>query len=140
MDNSHGGRGRDTVPGMTTPAAAAPDPDDQLTDKERRLLEIYDETPMDDGDVAFLLDERVALELEQMADQWRAEDLGHFVGQVLTHSRRVVVVIARRGSDLTPRDYALVGFVREQAAASPDAPRILPLQAVPAASAGLRAV
>lgn len=142
MDNSHEGRVLGTVPRMTNASAPVPlpAPEDQITDKERQALAVYDDTPMDDGDVAFLLDERVTLELEGMASQWRAEDLGPFVEQVLTHSRRVVVIIARRGSDLTPRDYALVRFLRQQAATHPDPPHILPVQAVPAVSGGLWAV
>ena len=47
---------------------------DHDTPRERQALRLYSDDPMDDGDAVLLLDERVCLELEGLANEWEDGD------------------------------------------------------------------
>lgn len=70
-------------------------------------LRVYEAHPLRDGDVVMLLDDRVCLELEQLAAEWD-EQLKANTGRVLRETAsRVVIAVSRRGARLRPADYQL---------------------------------
>lgn len=99
------------------------------TSKEREALDLYEDEPLEDGDTVFMLDEDTVLEIEGLAAVWEPADAEQ-LARVLRRSRRVVVGIARQGSDLQPRDYELTGLLRS--VLERDGVEVLPLQALPA--------
>jgi hypothetical protein len=80
-----------------------PPPPGRLPD----VLQVYDDHPLDDGDAVLVLDDRVCLELEQLAAQWD-ERLRTNTAQVLrSTATRAAVLIARPGGVLRDSDYQL---------------------------------
>ena len=79
-----------------------------------RLLEIYREAPMLDGDAAILAG-GVVLELESLTDHWDAL-VRRNVGAMLAEApaTEAVLAIARRHERLRPSDHALWADLREE--------------------------
>lgn len=96
------------------------------------VLQVYDDHPMRDGDVALLTDLSVIQEVEGLVDQWDAE-LRRNIAYVLTEvgARELHVAVARRGRRLRPEDHAMWADLREELLGSPI--RVHPLLALPAA-------
>ena len=88
-----------TLPGMTT--------DLEHTDREQQALRIYDDAPLEHGDVVLLLDETFCLELEGLADDWDERGRRHLVEVVRRSAQRVVVAVARDRARLLPKDHQL---------------------------------
>jgi hypothetical protein len=76
-------------------------------DREEQALRVYREAPLQDGDAVVLLDQKVCLELEQLAAEWD-DVVRRNLLDVLTHTAaRVLVAVARDGEVLQPGDYQL---------------------------------
>jgi hypothetical protein len=76
-------------------------------DREERALDVYRDVPLQDGDAIVLVDQKVCLELEQLAAEWD-EVLRRKLLDVLTRTAaRVLVAVARDGEVLQPSDYQL---------------------------------
>jgi hypothetical protein len=105
--------------------------DDAGADGEDRVLRIYADAPMADGDAVLLLDGEVCLELQGMADAW--DDLGrrNVVSILVQTSQRVMVAIARPRSELRPSDYQLWRDLHHDLAGTDV--DLLPVRALPAA-------
>ena len=88
-----------TVRAMTT------HPDDELD--LSFVLQVYADEPMDDGDVVLLLDSKVCVEIEQLADEWDAQLCRNTAHILKETAGTAVLAIARAGASLTPSDYRL---------------------------------
>jgi hypothetical protein len=99
----------------------------------KKVLSVYREHPMHNGDVALLTDLKVVQEIEGLADQWDPE-LRRNIAYVLTGLgiRELLVAIARPDAELLPQDHALWADLREELLGS--AIRVLPVMALPAAA------
>ena len=78
-----------------------------LPDRLPDVLQVYDDHPLDDGDAVLVLDDRVCLEIEQLAAEWDhvlRTSTAHIVRSTAT---RAAVLIARRGGVLHDSDYQL---------------------------------
>ncbi len=84
---------------MTTSA----EPADRLAE----LLQIYNDDPLDDGDAVLLLDDKVCLELEQLATEWDHVLRSNTADLPRSTATRVLVLIARPGGVLRHDDYQL---------------------------------
>ena len=98
----------------------------------QKLLEVYDDHPMGDGDVALLTDLPVVQEVERLADEWDPV-LRRNIAWVLTKvgAGELVVAVARRHKRLLPQDHAMWADLREELLDSPVV--VHPLVALPAA-------
>lgn len=105
-----------------------------MTDDKRvsDLLEIYAELPIEDGDALLLLDSRVCVEVERMADEWDDELCTQTAELLRQTASTVVLAIARRGADLTPADYRMWRELHQ--ALRETAVDLRPVQALPAAA------
>lgn len=94
-------------------------------------LRIYADNPLDDGDAVLLLDDTVCLEIEGLADEW--DDVGRrSLADILTkNARRVLVAIARDGSELLPGDYQIWRELHQELRGTEV--ELLPVRALPAA-------
>jgi hypothetical protein len=108
---------------MTT----APYDDSELS----KVLRIYEDDPMEDGDVALLLDSKVCLEVEGLADHWDDEVRVNTAGILRETARAVLVAVARPRGVLLPGDYRLWRDLHADLRA--DDITLLPLRALPAA-------
>ena len=101
-------------------------------DDIEKVLEVYDDHPLRDGDVALLTDLEVVQEIEGLADEWDAE-LRRNIAYVLTEvgASELTVAVARRHKRLLPQDHALWADLREELLGSPIV--VHPLRALPAA-------
>ncbi len=97
----------------------------------RKVLDLYTEDPLDDGDAVLLLDDRVCLEMAGLADHWDDVVRRNTAHVVRATARRVVVAIARAGRDLHPEDFRLWRELHEDLRDSDV--ELLPVQALPAA-------
>lgn len=104
------------------------DPD---TPRERQALRVYADDPMEDGDAVLLLDEKVCLELEQLANEWEDDVPPLLVDLLAQQAQRVLVAVARDGEQLLPSDYAL--WRRLHAGLRDLDVDLLPLRVLPAA-------
>ena len=69
------------------------------------ILSIYTDHPLDEGDAVLLLDDKVCLEIEQLATEWD-DVLRHKTAQVVRSSAsRALVHIARPDGVLRDSDY-----------------------------------
>lgn len=95
-------------------------------------LRIYGEHPLEDGDAVLLLNDKVCVEVEQLAAEWD-EQLRHNTVHILRATAdRVLVLIARPQGVLRDSDYQLW---RELHADLRDSDvQLLPVRALPAAS------
>ena len=102
------------------------------SDSERlaTVLRLYADDPLDDGDAVLLLDDAVCLEIEGLADHWDEVVCGNLASTLRRTASRVVVAIARDGSELRPADFALW---RDLHADLGDTVELLPVRALPAA-------
>lgn len=100
---------------------------DELAD----ILAVYDDHPMSDGDAVLLLDQKVALEVEGLADNWCAELREGIAQAVRAHSRSVQLAVARPQRVLRPGDHALWADLREELLG--DGVEVLPVFALNAA-------
>ncbi|MCA1712149.1 MAG: hypothetical protein LC789_11145 [Actinobacteria bacterium] len=96
-----------------------------------KALRIYEEAPMEDGDALLLLDSKVCLELEGLADHWNAELRVNTAGMLRATARAVLVAVARPRGVLLPGDYRLWRDLH--ADLREDDITLLPLRALPAA-------
>ena len=96
-----------------------------------KVLSIYEDDPMEDGDAVLLLDNKVCLELEGLADHWDAELRASTVGILRETARAVLVAVARPHGVLLPGDYRLWRDLH--ADLREDDVTVLPLRALPAA-------
>lgn len=72
-----------------------------------QVLQIYADAPMEEGDAALLLDDKVCVEVERLALEWDAE-LCHNTASILRESATsVIVAIARPRATLLPQDFQL---------------------------------
>lgn len=95
------------------------------------MMRIYAENPLRDGDVALLLDDRLCVEVEELAAQWD-DVLRRNTAQILRESAsRVVVAIARVDAELLPSDYELWRELHHDLRDT--GVELLPLRAMPAA-------
>lgn len=94
-------------------------------------LEIYADDPMDDGDAVFLLDGKVCMEVEGMADRWDDVLRVNTAGVLRATARSVVLAIARPGRDLGVGDHRIWRELHDELHGS--TVDLLPLQALPAA-------
>ncbi len=101
--------------------------DDALTE----MLHLYEDDPMDDGDAVMLLDSKVCMEVEGMADHWDAQLRTNTAGILRETSRTVVVAVARRDGVFRPSDYQLWRDLHDELRDGDVA--LLPLRALPAA-------
>jgi hypothetical protein len=101
------------------------------TEKERQVLNAYEEDPVDAGDLVLLVDGLAVVEIAGGADHWEEMDPQVLLTDLARAPRRVVPCIARPGADLLPADRTLWAQLREVGAAS--GVDVLPLQALPAA-------
>ena len=109
------------------PMTTYPYDDDTLTN----MLHIYADDPMDDGDAVLLLDSKVAVEMEGLADHWDAQLRTNTAGILRETARTVVVAVARRDAVLRPSDYQLWRDLHDELRDGDVA--LLPLRALPAA-------
>lgn len=107
-----------------------PAPSDDIPRGEM-ALRIYADEPLEDGDAVLLLDDTVCLEIERLADEW--DDIGrrNLADILAKTARRVLVAIARDGSELLPSDYQLWRELHQELRDS--AVELLPVRALPAA-------
>jgi hypothetical protein len=105
-----------------------------MTENTSRLAEIlcvYADHPLDSGDAVLVLDDRVCLEIEGLADHWDAV-LRHNTAQVVrSTSERVLVLIARPQALLQDSDYQLWRDLHADLRDS--VVQLLPVRALPAA-------
>jgi len=95
------------------------------------VLRIYADDPLDDGDALLLLDSKVCLELEGLADHWDAQLRINTVEILRKTAGTVLVAVARPYAALLPGDYQLW---RDLHAGLRDGDvALLPLRALPAA-------
>jgi len=94
-------------------------------------LRIYADDPLEDGDAVLLIDDTICLEIERLADEW--DDRGRrSLADILTKTaRRVLVAIARDGSELLPGDYQLWRELHQELRDTEV--ELLPVRALPAA-------
>lgn len=95
------------------------------------MLGIYADLPIRDGDVALLLDEKVCVEVEELAAQWDDVLRRNTVQMLRETASRVVVAIARVDAELLPSDYELWRELHQDLRDS--GVELLPLRAMPAA-------
>lgn len=89
--------------GSVSPSAMTLDPAANLA----AALRAYSDIPLDAGDAVLLLDGKVAMQVDGLADQWYDQLRRNTVKILRETARHVVVAIARPGADLGPRDYQL---------------------------------
>jgi len=109
------------------PMTTYPYDDDALT----KVLCIYEDEPLDDGDAVLLLDSKVCMEVEGLADHWDAQLRTNTAGILRETARTVLVAVARRGAVLRPSDYQLWRDLHAELRDGNVA--LLPLRALPAA-------
>lgn len=93
-------------------------------------LRIYADHPLEDGDAVLLLDGKVCMEVEGLADAWDDVLRTHTAGVLRETAKSVVLAIARRGADLGVEDYRIWRELHEALRGS--AVDLHPLQALPA--------
>lgn len=96
-----------------------------------KVLRIYEDNPMEAGDAVLLLDNKVCLELEGLADHWDAQLRTNTAGILRETSRTVLVAVARPGATLLPGDHQLWRDLHTDLRDGDVA--LLPLRALPAA-------
>ncbi len=84
---------------MTTPTQPA----DRLED----VIRIYNDNPLDDGDAVLLLDDKVCLEIQQLAAEWDEVLRSNTANLLRSSATRALVLIARPGGVLRDSDYQL---------------------------------
>ena len=84
------------LPGMTnsTPALSS-------------VLHRYEVNPLDDGDVVLFLDDKLSVEVDQLAEEWDAELCASVARTVRETARRLQVLVSRENGDLRASDYQL---------------------------------
>ena len=82
---------------MTTPSP--------LPGRLSDVLQVYDDHPLDDGDAVLVLDDKVCLEIERLADEWDDGHRAHTAHVVRSTASRVALLIARRDGVLRDSDY-----------------------------------
>jgi hypothetical protein len=106
-----------------------------MTENDRRLAEllcVYADHPLENGDAVLVLDDKVACEIEGLADHWddvlRRNTARVVVGST---SARVLVLIARPDGVLQDSDYQLWRDLHADLRDS--VVQLLPVRALPAA-------
>jgi len=102
-----------------------------LSSRAQAALRTYADTPMDDGDAVFLLDDEVCLEFGQLTTGWDDEGRRLVVQMLGASASRVLLAIARDGGRLLPRDYQLWRELHE--GLRDTQVELLPVRALPAA-------
>ena len=95
------------------------------------VLKIYAAEPLDSGDVLFLIDDKVCMEITGLAARWDDVVRSNTAGVLRKTARRVVVAIARPEATLLPGDLQLWKDLRDDLLGSDVT--LLPVQALPAA-------
>lgn len=99
--------------------------------RAEQALRTYADTPMEDGDAVFLLDDEVCLEFAQFAPGWDDDGCARVVKLLETCASRVLLAIAREGGGLLPGDYQLWRELHEGLRGTQI--ELLPVRALPAA-------
>lgn len=100
-------------------------------DREEQALRVYRDARLQDGDAVVLLDQKVCLELEQLAAEWDDVLRRNLITVLANTTARVLVAVARDGEMLQPGDYQLW---RDLHAGLREADvELLPIRALPAA-------
>lgn len=95
------------------------------------VLRIYADLPLADGDAVLLLDDKVCMEVEQLAGEWD-DVLRRNTAQILrATAKRVLLAIARPGAVLLDSDYQLWRDLHAELRDSEV--QLLPVRALPAA-------
>lgn len=101
-----------------------------MTDIEK-VLRVYDEHPMQGGDVALLLDGGRVVEIAELADHWDPQLRSNLAYTLRGTTQSVQLAISRPSGELLDADHALWADLREELL---DAPiKVLPLLALKAA-------
>ena len=100
-------------------------------DRLAELLEIYADDPLENGDALLVLDDRVCLEIEGLADHWDHVLRRNTASVVRETSTSVLVLIARTGAELLDTDYQLWRDLHADLRDSDV--QLLPVRALPAA-------
>lgn len=95
------------------------------------LLEIYADHPLDDGDAVLVLDSKVCLEIEGLADHWDDVLRRNTASVVRSNAGSVLVLIARADAELLDTDYQLWRDLHAELRDSEV--QLLPVRALPAA-------
>lgn len=85
-----------------------------MTKKTKAALKAYDAEPMQDGDVALLIDDGVCLEIEGLANHWDAGVRRNLAAALGPGCARVVMAVARPGRALLASDHVLWAELREE--------------------------
>jgi len=85
-----------------------------ISDKAQSLLAVYDDQPMQAGDVALLLDDTVCMEVEGLADNWSARVRGNLATALRPQCSRVLIAVARPQRELLASDHVLWAELREE--------------------------
>lgn len=96
-----------------------------------QVLQIYADAPMREGDAALLLDHKLCVEVERMANEWDDELCRNTAYILRETTTSVVVAIARPGASLLPQDFQLWRDLHRELRGS--AVDLQPLRALPAA-------
>ena len=94
-------------------------------------LRIYADDPLEDGDAVLLIDDTICLEIERLADEWDDRGRRNLADILTKTARRVLVAIARDGSELLPGDYQLWRELHQELRDTEV--ELLPVRALPAA-------
>ncbi len=79
----------------------------RAADRLAELLQIFNDDPLDDGDAVLLLDDKVCLELEQLATEWDHVLRSNTADLPRSTATRVLVLIPWPGGVLRHDDYQL---------------------------------
>ena len=84
-----------------------------------RVIEIYSDDPLDNGDILLITDRRLIQECEAAADLWDPR-VRAFVGELLASvdATEVALAVARPSGTLLPQDHAMWADLREDCAAA----------------------
>ena len=95
------------------------------------VISIYTDHPLEDGDVVLLLDDKVCMEIEQLATEWDDVLRRNLAQVVRSTSTRVLVLIARPDGVLRDSDYQVWRDLHAELRDSDV--ELLPVRALPAA-------
>ena len=101
-----------------------------MTDLEK-VLHIYNEHPMTNGDVALVLDGGRVVEIAELADHWDPSLRNNLAYTLRGTAKSVQLAISRPDGELLDTDHALWADLREELLGAPIT--VLPLLALKAA-------
>lgn len=102
-----------------------------MTDAFDKALSVYAAHPIDDGDAVLFLDDRVCVEVPQLATEWDDQLRTNTAGILRRTASSVVVAIARPQLVLRPSDFQLWRDLHDELRETDI--ELRPLRALPAA-------